>query len=34
MSVCLVSLHYLCIWKKVRVSVYCAKWIHAHRRCT
>ena len=27
-SVC-VSLNYLCRWQ-VQVSVYCARWIHAH----
>ena len=33
MSGCAVSLDYLCIWQ-VQVSVYCAMWIPAHRRCT
>ena len=32
MSVCIVSLHYLCRWQ-VHVSVYCARRIPAHLRC-
>ena len=33
MSVCAVSLNFLCIWQ-VQVSVYCARRIPAHHRCT
>ena len=33
MSVCVVSLDYLC-WSQVQVSVYCARRIPAHLRCT
>ena len=33
MSLCVVSLDYLCIWP-VQVSVYCASPIPAHLRCT
>ena len=33
MSVCVMSLDYLCIWQ-VQVSVYCARRIPAHLRCT
>ena len=33
MSLCVVSLDYLCR-RQVQVSVYCAKWIPAHLRCT
>ena len=33
MSVCVVSLDSLCGWQ-VQVSVYCARWIPAHLRCT
>ena len=33
MSVCVVSLDYLCKWQ-VQVSVYCARRIPAHLRCT
>ena len=33
MSMCVVSLDYLCRWQ-VRVSVYCARWIPVHLRCT
>ena len=32
-SVCVVSLDYLCRWE-VHVFVYCARWIPAHHRCT
>ena len=33
MSVCVVNLDYLCRWQ-VQVSVYCARRIPAHLRCT
>ena len=33
MSVCIVSLDFLCIWQ-VQVYVYCARRIPAHLRCT
>ena len=33
LSVCILSLDYLCKWK-VQVSVYCARQIPAHLRCT
>ena len=33
MSVCVVSLDYLCLWQ-VQVSVYFARRIPAHLRCT
>ena len=33
MSVCVMGLDYLCLWQ-VQVSVYCARRIPAHRRCT
>ena len=33
MSVCVVSLDYLCSWQ-VQVSVYCARQIPAYLRCT
>ena len=32
MSVCVVSLDYLCLWQ-VQVSIYCARRIPAHLRC-
>ena len=32
-SVCVVSLDPTCRWQ-VQVSVYCARWIPAHLRCT
>ena len=33
MSVCVVGLDYLCLWQ-VQVSVYCARRIPVHLRCT
>ena len=33
MSLCVVSLDYLCLWQ-VQIFVYCARRIPAHLRCT